>query len=410
MQLPEIEDFIVALLLRYFREGRSAALFSPRPDLRRDLGLLRLHWSISPEVERLCRHVYHNRHEAQSSMALRQRDDDCVVKGRLDSVKTLCKRQLTGNPNKVVFYESTRSYATGPNQVLVWTLQQAYRLAQRFESVAHEKSSYGERVRQISSLVRAARKVATVAQAISEWNPSVRPSTQALSQAAASRKALYQLAYTAYAQLVQIERGNEAAIGNLLRRTVVSPLETWRAFEFAFGLAIGEALAERLGATLEVRGVGPSSAEPILTVGRFAIYWQSKTSHYEEPVLEPSEIISRRILAGYGLRVGDDRPDIVIVDLTSSTVVGIGEAKYFAGGSEAYKDRLRDAVEQIVRYGRAYRSITTIDLLLRNSLIGLWSYPTGERPALRPVDEPVVVDFDDLRFGRLRDWCDRLVG
>lgn len=410
MQIPEVDDYIVGLLLRYFREGRNAALVSPRTEFNRDLSILRLHWAISPQVERLCRHVYQNRHEAQSSMVLREREDDCVVKGRLDSLKTLRRRQLTGNPNGVVFYESTRSYATGPNQVLVWTLQQAYRLAQRFQAVAHEKSSYAARVRDISGLLRAARNVAAVAQAISEWNPSVRPSRRALAQAAASRKPLYRLAYGAYAHLLQIETGDEAAIEDLLKHTVISPLETWRSFEFALGLAIGESLANRLGSALHIQGLGPSTSEPILTVGRFAIYWQSKTTYYQEPPFEPSEIIAQRILSAYDLQFGEDRPDIVVIDRISASVASIGEAKFFSGQGDVWKERLRDAVGQIVRYARGYTADMKIDSLLKRSLICLWIYPTDAQPRGTPDDAPIVVDFNDLRTGRLTDWCDRVIG
>jgi lambda family phage portal protein len=59
--------------------------------------MLRLHWSVSPQVQHLCEYVYANRHEAQAALGLRERRDDAVIKGRLDPRKTLRERRVSGN-------------------------------------------------------------------------------------------------------------------------------------------------------------------------------------------------------------------------------------------------------------------------------------------------------------------------
>ena len=371
--------------------------------------MLRLHWSVSPQVQHLCEYVYANRHEAQAALGLRERRDDAVIKGRLDPRKTLRERRVSGNPNRVVYYEPIKTYLTGPNHVLVWTVQQAYRLAQRFQVVAHAKSSYGARVREVGAAIRAARRVASVAQAISEGSPATRPSVQALAQAAISRRPLYRLAHAAYLHLLAIETGRDAAIQELLRQTLIGPMEGWRAFEFALVLAVGEALSQRGGYALDVVGVGPGSSEPVLRAGPYDIYWQSKTECYVDPVPEPSEVVSRQILTAYGLDGGDDRPDLVIADRRIPAVVSLGEAKYFTGDTDTWRDRLREAVPQLGRYARAYSTAGTINTLLGRSIIGLHHFPEAAIRESVSSEVPLVFGFDDFVAGRLLQWADRVL-
>lgn len=72
-------QYLLRLLLRYFRVGRGAHVpdeVAPHED---DTDLLRQHWAVSEEVANLCRYVVEHRHETQSALSERERYDDAMV-------------------------------------------------------------------------------------------------------------------------------------------------------------------------------------------------------------------------------------------------------------------------------------------------------------------------------------------
>ncbi len=406
MQDSRLEDYITGLLLRYFRKGRQAHIQDPRVDRLADAEFLRLHWAVSLEVEELCEYVRQNRHEVQASLDYREGEDDLVIRGRLDARRTLVRRRVTGRPTYVVFREPVKSYNTGPNHVLVWCILQAHRLVERLQAMAPADSSYGERTRAVAAAIQGARHVASVSQAVAETNPTVRPSALAQTQAAKSRKQMYRLAFSAYRRLLDIEAGEEDAIRRLLKQTLISPQDTWRAFELAVVLAIGEALAQRVGVRFNIRHIKPGSSSPVIECGQFAIYWQSKTELYTDPQLEPSEIRTAAILASYGMKLGEDRPDAVVVDRSLNRVVALVEAKYFDRDEDGWRDPFRDAVSQLVRYARGYADNVDPEQLLSRSLIALWQYPREDAEAVAGV--PGCIDFERMTGAKLSNWADRI--
>src|SRR5262249_31542426 len=142
---PALQDFTARLLLRYLRTGRSAAISVPQLNFWEDVDFLRLYWCVSPPVLELCEYLNANRHEVQSSLGERARIDDAVVRGRLDSRRTLLERAISGYRTRVVFAEPMRSFTSGPNHVLVWVLQRAHLLLSRFTSEASFNSRYPPR-------------------------------------------------------------------------------------------------------------------------------------------------------------------------------------------------------------------------------------------------------------------------
>jgi hypothetical protein len=186
----------------------------------------------------------------------------------------------------------------------------------------------------------------------------------------------------------------------VLRSTLIGPLEQWRCFELAVGLGIGEALAAEMGEPMSLALIGTQAGAPVISCGRYDIFWQGSGGLFAPPVLEPSEERLEMVLSAYGMALSADRPDLVIADRLAGWAVGIVEVKYLAGDTASA--RFREAAGQIVRYARGYRPEAEIDGLVRASLIGL----SREAPAL--LDEaaaaPRVVDFAGLSDGRLRAW------
>jgi hypothetical protein len=404
----QLHDYLARVLLRYFRDGRAATIEKPRLRDAEDLDLLRLHWAASAVVRILCEHVVLHRHEVQSAFTERLRFDDAVVRGRIDARRTQHERALSGHPTRVVFAEQVRAYTTGPNHVLVWVIQRAHLLLNRFAAEADQASGYARLVEDARRAVTAAKRVGNVAQAISEADYTQRPSPQSLAQAAAARRPLYQLAHQAYASLKRIEAGDEAAVAQLLRATLVAPLHDWQALELAAALGMASALAEAQGCEVQFTRIVPGGGGAILTAGSFSLFWQTRTAKYVPPPLEPSEKRTADILTAYGVDGGDDRPDIVIVEATSGRVVAVAEMKYYTDETDGWRSALRSAVPQLVRYARGYASDEVLDEVLRRSLVGLWVYPPNVRPCTKPDNTPTVIDFFDLSQNRLSDWARRL--
>jgi hypothetical protein len=403
-----INAHISSILLRYFRRAFAVQIDAPRLDLVRDMEMLRMHWSISPALNKLTGYILAHRHESQSFLAFQTRVEDGAVRGRLDARATMIKRLVTGHPSVTVAQEPVRSFASGPNHVMAWVLQQAWLLSGQFlHMLADQQTGYRLAVETSTLALEQVRKIESIRTTMSEANLARRPGGGALQQAARSRRLMHRLAYDAFMELAAIEAGDADAISRMLQATLLGPMEEWRRFELAVGLGLAQALEAAIGlpAVLSVlRGEGKT---PVARIGRFAIFWQSQSDFYDKPPPEPSEIIVRGILDAYGLSESSDRPDLIVADMLSSQVVAVVEVKFFAGAAEDTYDRVRGATAQVVRYARGYRDIADIAGLLGSSVIALIRNAIP-MPALRPPGVPLIVDFEDIRQGQLAGWAKAL--
>lgn len=387
-----IVDYSAALLLRYFRGGAPIEADVPRLDQRRNVEILKGHWSLSAPVRDLVGYALANPHEAQALLAYRQRVDDAVARGRIDARRTMIHRQQTGLPSALVTHEPVRSFNTGPNLLLAWVLREAASYTARLLSWQGSASPYLSAIETAQRDLRAVQRIEALREPIRALSLGQRPSPGAVVEAARSRRPLYRLAVDAYRLLQGLERGKAEAMERVARSALLAPLEDWRRFELAVGLSLGEALARASGGPLQLHLLGGDSSGPIATAGRFAVYWQQRTPYYQAPPLEPSEIAARGVLEVYGMNVGGDRPDLIVVDREKDAVAAVVEVKYVTGGTPS--DRFREAVDQVVRYGRAYAPVGATGPLLAKSLVAL-SRDAPER--IDPAgDAPFSADFDDL--------------
>jgi hypothetical protein len=404
----EVADFAVSLLLRYFSRSVGAQVGAPDLALKRDLELLKLHWALSTGVGALSKHCLENRHEIQSTLETRKRIDDGVIRGRLDAFATVAYRRVSGLQTAVVSHEPNRTYDSGPNQVLGWVIQQSWALATKFYSLAPDESGYQHRIDETLKRLEQVRKLQAITEIIDSSRSTNRPLGGALVSAQRSRKKVYRLAYAAYQDFVSIERGDLGAIALMLRSTLLGPLEIWRTFELAVGLAVGNALAAASGERLVLNLLIGDVRRPFATVGRWHLYWQWPTNYYHPPELEPSARIAQEVLDEFGLFGSGDRPDFVLVDRLTDRVVAIVEAKYLSGDDAS--DRIRSAVGQLVRYARGYRPIGDVRSLLGQSVISVSQGLTDlALPTPSPGKAPTVVDLAGLKRGDLTPWASRLL-
>jgi hypothetical protein len=388
-----IVDYSAGLLLRYFKGGAFQEGEIPRLDRRRDLEILKGHWSLSEPVRSLVTYLLNRPHEAQALMAYRERIDDAMARGRIDARKTWIHRQQSGLSSALVTHEPVRSFNTGPNMLLAWVLREASAFSARLLSWQGANSGYLPLLETAQADMRKVQRIEALREPLRAVSLGHRPSAGAIRDSARSRKQVYRLAVEAYRVLQGIERGDRDAMEKVARTALLGPLEDWRRFELAVGLAVGEALSRAINSPLNIHLLGAESAAPIVTAGQFAIYWQQITPYHSPPALEPSELSARAVLRDYGIGVGTERPDLLVVDRDKKAVVAVIEVKYIAGDTTTA--RFREAVDQVVRYGRSYANVGDRNALLSRSMVAL-SHNAPARIS-NEAFAPFAADFEMLR-------------
>ena len=399
-----IIDFSAGVLLRYFRGGALIEGEAPRIDRRRDVDLLKGHWAVSGPVRALVGYVLAHPHEAQSLLTFKTRVDDAMARGRIDAMRTWAYRIQSGLASAIVAAEPVRSFNTGPNLVLAWVLREATTYTARLSSWQGPSSPYLDVIEEAQREMRAVQRIEALRDPLRAASLGQRPGVGAIRTAARSRRQIYRLAVAAYQLLQGLEHGDPEAINTVARTALIAPLEQWRRFELAVGLAAGEALAAASGAPLNLHLLGGDSSGPIMSAGRFAVHWQQRTSHYSAPELEPSELITRDVLRAYDLSIGADRPDLIVVDQQVSAVAAVIEVKYLAG--DTANARFREAVDQVVRYARGYAEAGQTGPLISRSLVAL----SQGAPVLidGEAGAPASVDFAGITRTELSAWAQRL--
>ena len=402
-----INDYLTRFLLRYFRNAVAVGVRHPDLDAERDLDLLRLHWAISEPVRELVNHLSQHRHEIQAVLESRRQEDDARVRGRFDARATMIRRLVTGHPTLIVSHEPVRTFDSGPNHVLTWVLETAWRLALHFEEMLPEGASYRVPIGQCTPGLEKIRRFDAIHEAANKLNLTRRPGPQAVKEASRSRRQIYVLACHAYRALQSIEAGEVDSIIKLLNDTLLGPLHLWQRYELAVGLAVASALSVVLARPVALGFLG-GRGEPIARVGGYEVHWQSRTEAYEQPLAELSEAITAKLLEQYGLSLGADRPDLVVLD-ADGEAVSIVEVKYFSNEENDGADALRGAIGQLVRYTRGYRPMAQIEDLLDHSIVAVIRHDAGRVPDPKPYGLPLIVDFEGMMQRRLEPWAHRLV-
>ena len=403
-----LNDYLVRFLLRYFRKAAAVSVEHLDLDANQDLHLLRLHWSISEQVQRLVTHLRENTHQLQAVLGSRPREDDARVRGRFNAPATMIRRLVTGHPTLVVSHEPLRTYDSGQNHVLTWVLEQAWRLVIHFQDMLPADSSYAKAVESCAPGLETIRRFDAIHQAAKHLNLTRRPSAQAIKEASQSRRPIYVLAYEAYSALQAIEAGDDDSTINLLNDTLLGPLYSWQRFELAVGLGLAKSLSAALVRPMAL-GFLSGGGEPIATIGAYEIHWQSRTGAWRSPSQEPSEVVVSQLLRRYGLQKGPARPDLVVLNRDTCEAVAIVEVKYFSSSENEGTDALRGAIDQLVRYARGYREFEKLDGLLDHSVAALARVEVDCTPENKPHGLPLLVDFEDITQMKLDSWARRLI-
>ena len=403
-----INDYLTQFLLRYFRNATTVDIQRPQVDRIHDLEVLRLHWAISEPVRYLVACLRENPQELQAVLEAQPREDDARIHGRFDARATAIRRLVTGHPTLIVSHEPRRTYDSGPNHVLAWVLENAWRLVWHFRDMVPEGASYLALIDACAPGLEAVRRFEAMHQVAQTPRTVRRPSSAAVKEASRSRRLIYVLASQAYQRLVQIEAGEDAALLHLLNDTLLGPLHAWQRFELAVGLGLARGLSTAQGRGIDL-GFFAGGGEPIATIGNYEIHWQSRTAKYQAPTQEPSEALASRLLRAYGIFEGTDRPDLVVVDNRGEKeAVAVVEAKYFSSGENDAVDSVRAAASQLVRYTRGYRSMEYIETILDHSIIAVAHSGKKWNLGEKPFGVPFLVDFEGISQLVLEQWAQRL--
>ena len=404
-----VNDYLTQILLRYYRNATALDVQRPEVNRNQDLELLRQHWAISEPVRKLVECLRENPQQLQAVLEARLREDDARIHGRFDARATAIRRLVTGHPTTIVSHEPRRTYDSGPNHVLSWVLETAWRLLGRFRECVPEGASYQDLIGACAPGLEAVRRFDAMHQVAKIPTVGRRPSAQSVKEASRSRRPIYVLASLAYRHLLQVEAGEAAALLDLLNDTLLGPLHAWQRFELAVGLGIARALSTARDQAVEL-GFFLGGGEPIARVGRYGIYWQARTEHYQTPTQEPSETRTSTLLQAYGILEGTDRPDLVVTDEhVPGEAIAVVEVKYYSSGDNDGVESVRAAAAQLVRYARGYREMKNIETILDHSIIGLARIEGNLKSKEKPYGIPLLIDFDAITNEALVQWARRLL-
>ncbi|QDT62378.1 hypothetical protein SV7mr_49260 [Stieleria bergensis] len=403
---PALDEHIVRMLIRYFRQGNGVRFGQSDSLISEDLEYLRIQWAISGELENLVNHLLHNRHEAQASQEFDLQCSSGFVRGRLLTNATVIERRVSGDRSRSVYYEPKKSFAEGPNHVLGWVIQMSRHVLRRYKNLLDQSKGYNARVSAISDRLESCARLSGIGEAIEQTNVRSRPSKKAVVQAGKSRRMLYRRAYDAFLLLCKIESGDEQTVMRLLNHSLVGPLEEWQKFELLLALRMAETLSKTLKTKLTLHPIEYGSSRPIASFGDCDVYWQSRSPLQSFPEPEPSERIVNEILMHFKIGVGSDRPDVVVVDRVKQSVLALGEAKFF-GGVGSWTEGVRAAVEQLVRYSRLYSHCNEQGALLRKSIIAVSNLPGDAMASVDCSQTPVPLSLLDLQNDNMLKWAER---
>jgi hypothetical protein len=320
----------------------------------------------------------------------------------------LRQQAKTGNPALLVAHEAIRSYENGLNHLVVWVLEEARRHCRQMLQTTIPGSVYEDQFSDASRRLDRASRIESIRSAAAQVDLRRRPVASVISQARRSRTMLYRFAADAFIVLQAIERGDESAVRDLLQHTLLGPLETWRRFELLVAVAMGDALARALGLSCELSASFSDEEGVLMRVGPYCIHWQAKTKYFVAPALEPSERQTNEILSALGMRIGWDRPDVVVTNSVAGTVVAVAEVKYFSAAEADGRDAVRAAVDQLVRYVRGYKPKEGWASLLTHSLV----VPVSQGFAVpQPKAEgvPWIFDLKSIQAQGLNSWSHALI-
>jgi len=379
-----------------------------------NLEMLRFYWAISKGVEELAQFVVHQPRRLTTAITYEEFERVGEITGSINAGATLLAQARTLNPTLFVVLEPNTTVHSEPNHLVAWTLSEALHIllsSRRLYKILNDYDWFNSKM----TLLEQALRHNMLQDIMLTHAGRKRPTGSAIRAASKSRIPVYQKAIETFDLLEGIEGGREEAITTCLSQTLVAELEHWQQLELATAIEASYALSTscNIPVTLQFPIV---TGRPVATVGQFEVYWQYTIPHRSREQLDITELWSRQIASGIGVKPSDSRADVVVC--YNGNIVSIFECKYFESIS-SLPQAILDASSQIVRYSRDVNpdSVPQAKALLNTNCIvvaergSLEEKLEPQAPLALPFDQRFIyfTDVDGLGEHSLAQWASQLL-
>ena len=396
-----LEALCLRGLLRYLGAGPRSPYGGPvSPLSEADVEAVRMWWALSGPVGALAARCAARPREIASSLDDLRREAFGEMPGPPDAAASAILQAVTCDPAAFVVTESTGTWLSGPNRVLAKTLDAA-RGALRAAALHARGGLFDGPAMERLALIDEALRTVSLREILSQPAGRARITPHERRQAAKARAPLYRLAWDCASSLASIEDLEPESLATLFASELLPKLETWRRFEMACLLEVGEALSAAAGVPC-VLDASFAAGRPAARIGELEVWWQRAIPSRHDTNLDEGEKKSATLAASLGVVAGTARADLTIE--RSGRVLSIVECKWFGEASSA-PGAVLEACHQIVGYARdaAWRQGERADALLSRSMIALAH--RGTAPLRVGSGQIGCVDLRDLGRTVLAPWA-----
>ena len=395
-----LESLCLRGLLRYLGAGPRSPYGGPVTSLsEEDSDALRMWWALSEPVGDLANRCATQPREISPVLDDFRKEVSGELPGPPNAAASALLQALTCDPGAFVVTEASDTWHSGPNRVLVKTLDAA-RGALRAAALHARGGIFDGPAAERLFLIEDALLVAPLREILA--SPAGRAPIVAHErrQAAKARSPLYRLSWDCASSLAGIDDLEPDSLSALLAGELLPRMEVWRRFEMACLLEMGEALSGIVGEPC-VFDASFAAGRPAARIGDLDIWWQRAIPARAPAMLDEGERKVANLAASLGAIAGTARADLTVE--RRGRILGIAECKWFADESSVPGATL-EACSQLVGYARdaAHRQGESYDEILARSLVALAH--RGEAP-LRAGAPVGCVGLFDLGDAALAEWA-----
>lgn len=325
-------------------------------------------WALSGPVGALALRCSIRPREISASLEDSRREVSGELPGPPDATASALLQAISCDPAAFVVTEATGTWLSGPNRVLAKTLDTA-RSALRAAALHARGGLFDGSAKDRLSLIDEALRTAALRDILASPAGRARVVAHERRQAAKARAPLYRLAWDCASTLLSVEALERESVAELLASDILPSVETWRRFEMACLLEIGDALSAAAGVpcALDASFVG---GRPAARVGEVNVWWQRAIRSRPDEEMDEGERIVADLAESLGVAAGTGRADLVVE--RQGRILAIVECKWF-GSPSSVSGAILEACSQLTGYARdaAFRQGDNPAAILSRSLIAL---------------------------------------
>jgi len=355
-----------------------------------DIDALRMWWALSASVGALAGRCATRPREIAPILDDFRREVSGDLPGPPDAAASALLQAVTCDPAAFVVMETSATWLSGPNRVLVKTLDTA-RGALRAAALHGRSGLFDGPAAERLTLIEEALLIAPLREILGSPAGRARIVAHERRQAAKAITPLYRLAWDCASALAGIEGLECERLSVLLAEELLPRMEVWRRFEMACLIEVGEALAAVIGEPC-LLDASFSARRPAAKIGDVEIWWQRAIPTRPSLLLDEGEKKAEALAASLETAAGTARADLTLE--RAGRVLAIVECKWFREESSA-PGAILDACSQLVGYARdaAHWQSENYDEILARSLVALAHRGSAPFKLGAPVGCVALVDL-----------------